>query len=116
MNVKKIQKILQDFADEREWDQFHTPKNLVMALSGEVGELTEIFQWLTEEESRNIVRSKEVMEKIEQEIADIQIYLIRLAQKLDVPIEDSVMKKIKKNAEKYPIHLAKGSSKKYTEY
>jgi NTP pyrophosphatase (non-canonical NTP hydrolase) len=116
MNIKKIQDELQRFADERNWEQFHTPKNLVMALSAEAGELTELFQWLTEEESKHIDASEDTRQKIEDEIADIQVYLIRLAHKLGVDIERAVQNKMKKNAQKYPVHLAKGSAKKYTEF
>jgi len=116
MNIKELQDRLQRFTDERDWDQFHTPKNLVMALSGEVGELTEIFQWLTEEESKAIVGDVEKMKHVEEELADIQVYVLRLAHKLEVDIESAVEKKMRKNAEKYPVHLAKGNAKKYTEY
>jgi len=116
MNIKELQDKLQRFTDERDWDQFHTPKNLVMALSGEVGELTEIFQWLTEEQSKAIVADVEKMKQVEEEIADIQVYVLRLAHKLGVDIERAVEKKMRKNAEKYPVHLAKGNAKKYTEY
>ncbi|HLC15701.1 MAG TPA: nucleotide pyrophosphohydrolase [Thermodesulfovibrionia bacterium] len=116
MNIKELQDKLQRFTDERDWDQFHTPKNLVMALSGEVGELTEIFQWLTEEQSKAIVMDMEKMKQVEEEIADIQVYVLRLAHKLGVDIERAVEKKMRKNAEKYPVHLAKGNAKKYTEY
>ena len=116
MNIEELQDRLQHFADERDWDQFHTPKNLVMALCGEVGELIEIFQWLTEEESKDIVQDARKMEQVEEEIADIQVYVLRLAHKLGVDIERAVEKKMRKNAEKYPVHLARGNAKKYTEY
>ena len=104
------------FCELRDWDQFHMPKNLVMALCGEVGELIEIFQWLTEEESKDIVQDARKMEQVEEEIADIQVYVLRLAHKLGVDIERAVEKKMRKNAEKYPVHLARGNAKKYTEY
>ena len=116
MNIKELQDRLQHFADERDWGQFHMPKNLVMALCGEVGELIEIFQWLTEEESKDIVQDARKMEQVEEEIADIQVYVLRLAHKLGVDIERAVEKKMRKNAEKYPVHLARGNAKKYTEY
>ncbi|NRB80376.1 MAG: nucleotide pyrophosphohydrolase [Saccharospirillaceae bacterium] len=104
---------LREFAQERDWDQFHSPKNLVMALTGEVGELNECFQWMSEEQSNNL--SDKQLENISQEIADVQLYLIRLADKLNIDIVEQSNKKIKINALKYPIDKAKGSSKKYTE-
>ena len=105
---------LQQFAEERDWDQFHSPKNLSMALSVEVSELVECFQWLTEEQSQNL--SPEQFSSVVDEIADVQIYLLRLASKLNVDILDAVQQKMIRNADKYPADKVKGSSKKYTEY
>ena len=108
MNIKEIQYKLAKFAEERDWDQFHSPKNLVMALTSEVGELNELFQWLTEEQSQNVDK-----DEIRQEIADIFIYLLRLTDKLGIDIEDAVREKIEINAKKYPVDLAKGNATKY---
>jgi dCTP diphosphatase len=105
---------LQAFADERDWDQFHSPKNLSMALSVEASELVECFQWLTEEQSKNL--STDQYQAIVDEMADVQIYLLRLATKLNVNILEAVEQKMVKNAAKYPADLVKGSVKKYTEY
>ena len=105
---------LQAFADERDWDQFHSPKNLSMALSVEASELVECFQWLTEEQSQNL--SPEQRQAVIDEMADVQIYLLRLATKLDINLLDAAEQKINKNEAKYPAELVKGSSKKYTEY
>lgn len=105
---------LQAFADERDWDQFHSPKNLSMALSVEASELVECFQWLTEEQSQNL--SPEQRQAVIDEMADVQVYLLRLATKLDVNLLDAVEQKIVKNEAKYPAEKVKGSSKKYTEY
>ena len=113
MNIKKIQKQLSDFADERDWNQFHNPKNLAMALSVEVSELVEIFQWLTPEQAEEIMSTNE-SEHVKEEIADVMIYLIRLADKLNVDLEDAVADKIIKNGEKYPIDTSKGSTTKRT--
>ena len=99
MNIKKIQKQLSDFADERDWNQFHNPKNLSMALSVEASELVEIFQWLTPEQAEAIMSTDEG-EHVKEEIADVMIYLIRLADKLNVDLEDAVADKIIKNGEK----------------
>jgi dCTP diphosphatase len=109
-----IKKRLKTFAAKRDWDKFHAPKNLVMALSSEMGELTEHFQWLSEDQSKDI--PSPALEKIKEEIADVQIYLIRLADKLDIDILDSVESKMAKNERKYPADLVFGSAKKYTEY
>jgi len=105
---------LQEFADERDWDQFHAPKNLVMALSVEASELLEHFQWLSEEQSRKL--SPEQQQLVAYEMADIFIYLMRLAGKLDVDILKAVEEKIVMNAAKYPADKVRGSSRKYTEY
>ena len=113
MNVQDIQKQLSDFADERDWDQFHNPKNLAMALSVEASELVEIFQWLTPEQAEAIMSSSE-SEHVKEEMADVMIYLLRLADKLDINLEKAVADKIVKNGEKYPADLAKGSVKKIT--
>ena len=109
MNIKEIQDKLARFAEERDWNQFHSPKNLAMALTSEVGELNELFQWLTEEQSNNVDN-----DEIRQEIADIFIYLLRLSDKLDIDIEAAVREKIEINAKKYPIDLAKGNAIKYS--
>jgi len=113
MNIKKIQKQLSDFADERDWNQFHNPKNLAMALSVEASELVEIFQWLTPEQAEAIMGTDE-NEHVKEEIADVMIYLIRLADKLNVDLEDAVADKIIKNGEKYPVDTSKGSTTKRT--
>ena len=108
MDLNKLKRNLAEFTAERDWDQFHSPKNLVMALTGEVGELNELFQWLTEEQSKNLQN-----EEIKNEIADIFIYIIRLADKLDIDIEEAVKKKMEINKNKYPIELSRGNSTKY---
>lgn len=105
---------LQAFADERDWDQYHSPKNLSMALSVEASELVECFQWLTEDQSKKL--SPEQHQAVIDEMADVQIYLLRLATKLDVNLLKAVEQKMGKNADKYPIDKVKGSAKKYTEY
>ena len=101
---------LREFAIERDWEQFHSPKNLAMALSVEASELLEHFQWLTEEQSSNLKPSE--LEAVAEEIADVQIYLVRLADRLGVDILAATGRKIIKNGEKYPADKARGSSKK----
>ena len=105
---------LKKFADDRDWDQFHSPKNLSMALSVEASELVECFQWLTEEQSQNL--SPEQLSAVIDEIADVQVYLLRLATRLDVNILDAVEQKMVKNAAKYPADKVRGSAKKYDQY
>ena len=102
------------FADDRDWDQFHSPKNLSMALSVEVSELVECFQWLTEQQSRSL--DEQQLAAVADEIADIQIYLVRLADKVGIDIGEAVDQKITKNEAKYPADKVRGSSKKYNEY
>ena len=115
MNIQDIQKQLADFADERDWDQFHNPKNLAMALSVEASELVEIFQWLTPEQAEAIMSSDE-SEHVREEMADIMIYLLRLADKLNVDIESAVTSKIAQNGKKYPVDFSKGNADKSTSF
>jgi|GEM_PF-58508 dCTP diphosphatase len=115
MDIKKIQKQLADFANERDWDQFHNPKNLAMALSVEASELVEIFQWLTPKQSEEIMVFGDG-EHVKEEMADIMIYLMRMADKLDIDLESAVNDKIVKNSEKYPVDLSKGNAKKSTSF
>ncbi len=105
---------LRQFAAERDWDQFHSPKNIVMALSVEVAELQEHFQWLTEEQSRNL--DEKTKAEVADEIADVQNYLVRLADKLGIDILEAAAVKFEKNIEKYPADKVRGSSKKYSDY
>ena len=98
MDVKEIQTKLAQFAEERDWDQFHSPKNLSMALAGEAGELLEIFQWLTEEQSSRESLTPEQIMHASEELADIIIYALRIADKLDIDLEMAISDKIQKNA------------------
>ena len=103
--MSEIQELMVEiaaFADARNWDQFHTPKNLAMALAGEAGELVAEFQWLKPEESSLASMSKEKLRDIELEIADVTIYLLRLADKLDIDIANVVREKIQINEKRFP--------------
>src|SRR4030043_1907991 len=113
MDIFAIQKKLRYFAQARNWDQFHSPKNLTMALAAEAAELLEIFQWLTEEQSKNINKSEKDMALIKQEVADVFIYLARLADTLGIDIEREVLAKIELNEKKYQIELSKNSATKH---
>lgn len=112
--LEDMQTYLRQFARERDWEQFHNPKNLVMALTIEVAELAEHFQWLTAEQAANL--SAEQLSEVADEIADVQLYLVRLADVLGVAISAAVTAKAKKNEAKYPADQVRGSAKKYTQY
>ena len=113
LNVTDIAKRLSDFARERDWEQFHSPKNIASALSVEASELLEIFQWLTEEQSKEL--PPKTLERVKEEAADVQLYLVRLCDLLQIDLAAAVDAKLAANARKYPVHKARGSSKKYTE-
>jgi dCTP diphosphatase len=102
---------LRAFVAERDWDQFHTPKNLAMALVGEAGELVEHFQWLTPEESANL--SAESRAEVELEIADVLLFLLRLCDKLEVDPLAAAEQKLALNRQKYPVEKARGRATKY---
>ncbi len=110
-NLNNLRHAISDFAKARDWEQFHTPKNLVMALNVEVAELMEHFQWLTPAQSQQL----EVQTKAEvaEEIADVLIYLVRLAEVLGVDPLQAAFDKIQVNAKKYPVHKAHGNHLKY---
>jgi len=105
---------LRVFAEVRDWDQFHSPKNLSMALMVEVAELMEHFQWLTEAQSGDLADEKKAV--VAEELADILLYLVRLSDKLGVDLTEAALHKMEKNAVKYPAEQVRGSSKKYSEY
>lgn len=109
--LEAIKLQLREFAKERDWDQFHSPKNFSMALIVECAELVEHFQWLTEEQSKRL--PEDTLDEVSLEMADIMIYLIRLADKLDVDLIDTVNRKMKLNAIKYPVEKSKGLATKY---
>lgn len=115
INTDHLLNKINDFVSERDWDQFHSVKNLSMALSVEVSELVEIFQWLKEEDSNNTSSSPELKGKVSEELADIFYYLLKLSQKCDVDLEEALLNKLEKNNEKYPVNKAKGNSKKYSD-
>jgi dCTP diphosphatase len=111
--LESLREQLRDFATARDWDQFHSPKNLAMALSVEAAELLEVFQWLTEEQSRSL--TPEAHAAASEEIADVLLYLIRLSDALGVDPIAAAQRKLVANAEKYPVDKARGNSRKYTE-
>jgi dCTP diphosphatase len=111
--LSQLRDALRDFASERDWDKFHSPKNLAAALCVEAAELLERFQWLTEDESRNLPATE--LAKVREEMADVLNYLVRLADKLDVNLLEAARDKLQLNAQKYPVDKSRGSAKKYSE-
>lgn len=105
---------LAEFARVRDWEKFHSPKNLSMALIAEAAELLEHFQWLTEEQSENL--SPEKLEEVRMEMADIQIYLLRLAERLGVDLISAAREKMLLNEHRYPADKVKGSARRASEY
>lgn len=112
-SLLELRDALRRFAAERDWDQFHSPRNLAAALSVEAAELLEPFQWLTDEQSRDL--PPETRAAVEQELADVLLYLVRLADKLEVDLAAAARAKMAGNAAKYPVDKARGSSRKYHE-
>ena len=112
-DLERLGERLREFAAARDWDQFHSPKNLAMALSVEAAELLEAFQWLSEEDSRHL--APEGLAAVSDEIADVLLYLVRLSDKLGIDPIAAADRKLIANAIKYPPDKARGNSKKYTE-
>jgi NTP pyrophosphatase (non-canonical NTP hydrolase) len=112
-DIESFRSKLRLFAEERDWDKFHSPKNLAAALSVEAAELLEHFQWLTESESAALPAEKRL--EVSEEIADVLLYLIRIADKLEIDLGLAAERKLLKNAEKYPVEKSKGKSTKYTD-
>jgi dCTP diphosphatase len=102
IDVSALEDALQVFADERDWNPYHAPKNLAMALTGEVGELVEIFQWLTEDESRHVMRDPASAQAVRDEVADVLLYLVRLSSVLGIDLNAAVVDKLRTNAQRYP--------------
>ncbi|HEV2779547.1 MAG TPA: nucleotide pyrophosphohydrolase [Actinophytocola sp.] len=103
MELDQLADRLRAFAAARAWERYHTPKNLVMALSAEVGELTELFQWLTAEQSAEVMTEPSQAERVEDELADVLIYLVRLADVLGVDLAAAALAKIRRNESRFPV-------------
>jgi dCTP diphosphatase len=112
--LEDLRNAISAFISERDWEQFHSPKNLAMALSVEVAEVVEHFQWLTEEDSKNLPPEK--LAEVREEIGDVMIYLTELADKLGINPLEAAKAKMMINGQKYPAELVKGKASKYTEY
>ena len=112
--MENLRAAISAFIEERDWEQFHSPKNLAMALSVEVAEIVEHFQWLTEEQSQNLPPEK--LAEVREEIGDVMIYLVELSEKLGIDSVKAAKAKLEINSQKYPAALVKGKASKYTEY
>jgi NTP pyrophosphatase (non-canonical NTP hydrolase) len=113
--VNALTDALRRFADERDWGQFHTPKNLAMALAGEVGELLAELQWLTPEESARVMTDSEAGGRVRAEIGDVMIYLTRLADTLGIDLVEAATDKLADSARRYPVDRSRGSAAKAPE-
>ena len=114
MVVEDLRRAIDTFVEERDWQRFHSPKNLAMALSVEVAEVAEHFQWLTEEQSSNLPAEK--LAEVREEVGDVMIYLTQLADKLGIDLVEAARAKVEINKSKYQATLVRGKASKYTEY
>ncbi|KAF8031853.1 hypothetical protein BT93_D0926 [Corymbia citriodora subsp. variegata] len=115
VTLEELKKRMAEFASDRDWDQFHSPRNLLLALVGEVGELSEIFQWRGEVARGLPGWKEEERQHLGEELSDVLLYLVRLSDVCGVDLGEAVLRKLQLNALKYPVHLSKGSSKKHTQ-
>lgn len=113
ITISTLKKQLKKFVDERDWNQFHTPKNMSMGIAAEAAELMELFLWVDSQQSFDIIQSKR--EQVEHEIADIAIYVVMFCSENNIDLAQAIEKKMQHNAEKYPVEKSKGKSTKYTE-
>jgi len=116
ITLQEIKARIKQFIKERDWEQFHSPKNISMSISIEAAELMEHFQWLTTEQSKKLLKNNKKREKIEDELADIAIYIIDFCNLFNIDIEKIIIRKLDKSAKKYPAHIVKGKIHKYTYY
>lgn len=113
--LRDLQSVLREFAERRDWRQFHTPKNLAMALAGETGEVSSLFQWLTPEQSKTIMAEPGRAQHVREELADVFAYLLQLADVLEVDLVDALHHKVAINEKRYPVDMARGRADKYDE-
>ncbi|MFH0929101.1 MAG: nucleotide pyrophosphohydrolase [Candidatus Aenigmatarchaeota archaeon] len=115
VTVEELKKLVAKFRDEREWAKYHTPKDLAVSISVEANELLELFQWKTNEEVEELLKKNEKYQKVLEELADVMIYCLNLADTIGGDVSDAVKKKLEHNEKKYPIEKIKGNYRKYTE-
>lgn len=116
ITLQEIKARIKQFIKERDWEQYHSPKNLSMSIAIEAAELMEHFQWLTIEQSKKLLKDKKKRQGIEDELADIAIYILDFCNLFNINIEESIARKLDKSARKYPTHIVKGKIHKYTHY
>ena len=114
--IKYLKQKLARFVKDRDWKQFHSPKNLSMSIAIEAAELMEMFQWSTIEESHAVLKDKKKLEAIKDELADVALFVMEFCNMFDIDLSSAILKKLKKNAQKYPAALVRGKSHKYTYY
>ncbi len=115
-SLEQIREEIKEFIKERDWEQFHSPKNISMSIAIEAAELMEHFQWLTEEQSKKLLKDKQKRRAIEDELADIAIFILDFCNLCNIDLEEIIEMKLKKTAEKYPAEIVKGKAHKYTHY
>ena len=114
-NIEQLKEVIRSFCNERDWDQFHPPKDLAIGISTEAAELLELFRFKSDQEILQRMKEKDFLKKVEHELADIFFFVLRFSQKNNIDLVESLNQKIELNAEKYPVSKAKGSNKKYNE-
>ena len=114
-SIEELTQIIKEFCEERDWDQFHNPKDLAIGISTEANELLDIFRFKNDEQMKNIMNSNK-KEKVEEELADVFFFLLRFAQMNDIHLTNILLNKLEKNNKKYPVELAKGRNEKYNEF
>jgi len=113
--VEYLKQLVKKFCEDRDWDKYHSPKNLAIGIVTEASELLEIFRWKSEEDSYNLLKDPKKLEEIRHELADVFYFVLRFAQKYEIDLTNALIEKLKINEERYPIQKSKGSDKKYTE-
>ena len=113
--IIELKKKIQKFVDDRDWTKYHNPKDLAISIAIEASELMELFQWVREDELKKILDDPSKLTRLEEELADIMIYCLSLANVINMDVTQAVTKKVSKNEEKYPVERIRGSYKKYTE-
>lgn len=116
LHIEDIVTKMNKFNSDRNWSQFHSIKNLSAAMSVEASELLEIFQWMKEEDSNNVANVEQLKTRVEEELADVFMYLLQIAAKSEINLEEAIKRKMKLNEAKYPVEKARSNSLKYTEF
>ena len=116
ISLNHIKKEIKKFIRERNWEKYHSPKNISMSIAIEAAELMEHFQWLTIDQSKKLLKDKKKRAEIEDELADIAIYLLDFCNLFDIGLESCILRKLEKSSRKYPVHLVRGKAHKYTHY